>query len=95
MFKVYCHISCLTQCYINLQPLNPIINKKKEMYLSKPRAREQQEYTFAKARVFSLFPAPSAPTRHSFCAPLRRTGATHHFIIIRSALLLLASLPPR
>jgi hypothetical protein len=29
-----------------LKPLNPIINKKKELYSSKPRAREKQEYKF-------------------------------------------------
>jgi hypothetical protein len=82
MFKVYCHMSSLIQCYINLYPFNPINNKKKEIYRLRPRARAtNQEYTFAKARVFSLFPASLEPTRTSFCSPFHRTGTTSHFIL--------------
>jgi hypothetical protein len=41
MFKVYCHMSYLIQCYTILKPLNPINLIKKEICLVDPaRARK-------------------------------------------------------
>jgi hypothetical protein len=55
---------------------------------SRPRAREEQEYTFAKQQ-YPPIPLTLVPTHLSFCAPLPRTGALLHFtLIIRSSLLL-------
>jgi hypothetical protein len=54
MFKVYCHMSCLIQCYITINPKTLLLIKKKS-YTVKPRAREQHEYTFDKAKVYSSF----------------------------------------
>jgi hypothetical protein len=79
MFKVYCHMSSLIQCSI-LLPLNPINNKKKDMLFSRPRARETQEYTFAKQQYPPYFPHLLLHIT-SFYPPLSRIDVTRHFIL--------------
>jgi hypothetical protein len=98
MFKGYCHISSLTQCYNNFNPLTLLILKKK-IYFSGPRARaKKQEYTFA-SHKYSPILHFSVPHTYTFCAPLTRAEALPHFYInplsCSYVLLLLATLPPQ
>jgi hypothetical protein len=78
MFKEYCHISSLTQCYITINPITLLILKKKR-YLRRPRARaKKQEYTLRFAPVYTCFPHPQ-PSQVSFCVPQPHTAASRHF----------------
>jgi hypothetical protein len=69
MFKVYCHISSLTQCYILYNPLTLLLIKKK-IYNVLPRAREEQEYIFTLTLKQTLpFPPRSPKTFTLFMLP--------------------------
>jgi hypothetical protein len=48
-------MSYLIQCYIYYNPKTLLILKKKSL-LSEPRAREEQEYTFAKQQYTPFSP---------------------------------------
>jgi hypothetical protein len=58
-------------------PLTLLILKKKR-YIVRPRAREKQEYTFAKQEYPPISPSP-APLTTSFYAPSTRIVASQHF----------------
>jgi hypothetical protein len=57
--------------------------------LSKSRAREEQEYTFAKQQ-YAPIPRPLVLPRLFLCSPTPHWGYTPFFTLIRSRLLLLA-----
>jgi hypothetical protein len=57
MFKVYCHMSFLIQCYIYYNPKTLLLIKKRDICF-RPRAREDQEYSFALLN-YTLVPTPT------------------------------------
>jgi hypothetical protein len=62
MFKGYCHISCLIQCYTILQPLNPINLIKKKISFSKPRARAKSRSILLQSKsILPISPFPGPP----------------------------------
>jgi hypothetical protein len=72
-------MSSIPQCYINLYPLNPIINKKKDIRLVSP-ARAKNRSILLRSKSILPFPTHEPPIRTSFCSPPPRTGTTSHFI---------------
>jgi hypothetical protein len=91
MFKVYSHISCLTQCYIYYLTLKPYYIKKKRYKFSRPRAREKQEYSFT-ILLFITLPCP--PKLYFLFSLHSELMLRIIFLIIRSILLLLGLRPP-
>jgi hypothetical protein len=82
MFKEYCHMSSLTQCYNILQPYNPINNKKKDILLSNPaRARKSKSIDF----IYTLVsPTPTTSQEYLF--------VLHYFaLVLRTILFLIRS----
>jgi hypothetical protein len=88
MFKIYCHMSSIPQCYTILYPLNPINLKKKRYHLVDP-ARAKNRSILLRSKSILPSSQPPVPTKPSFYLPFTQIGPRPIFKLIRSCLLLL------
>jgi hypothetical protein len=91
MFKVYCHMSSLTQCYtILINPLTLLIIKKK-IHLSRPRAGAKSRSILLLRTSILPLSVPTWSTRYPFLCSLNpHWGSAPFLLLIRYDLLLLA-----